>query len=349
MQPGALPNAEDIFDSVMVRKHTEPHPNKISSMLFYLASIIIHDLFRTDHQNMFNSKTSSYLDLSPLYGSNLKEQLQMRTRFDGKLKADCFSESRLLLFPPGVGAILIMFNRFHNSVAETLARINQGGQFKKPKGDVPKGEWPTIDRDAFDPKNPEDKKAQYPEEWRAWYDYDHHLFNTARLITCGLYINIILIDYVRTILNLNKTNYNWALDPRADMPDVEVASGNQVSAEFNLVYRWHSTISARDEKWLEDLWSKMFDGLDPKTANWHDFVVKAGAKEKSSAETPPNEREFAGLKRQADGKYPDDALVEILASSIEDCANSYGANRVPAVMRVIEVLGIQQARAWSGT
>jgi hypothetical protein len=25
----------------------EPHPNKISSMLFYLATIIIHDIFRT--------------------------------------------------------------------------------------------------------------------------------------------------------------------------------------------------------------------------------------------------------------------------------------------------------------
>jgi Animal haem peroxidase len=44
----ALPDPGEIFDSLMARGNKfEPHPNKISSMLFYLASIIIHDLFRT--------------------------------------------------------------------------------------------------------------------------------------------------------------------------------------------------------------------------------------------------------------------------------------------------------------
>jgi hypothetical protein len=43
-----LPDPGDIFDSLMSRGGKfEPHPYKISSMLFYLASIIIHDLFRT--------------------------------------------------------------------------------------------------------------------------------------------------------------------------------------------------------------------------------------------------------------------------------------------------------------
>ena len=36
-----------------------------------------------------------------------------------------------------------------------------------------------------------------------------------------------------------------------------------------------------------------------------------------------------------------------LVESIEDCANSFGAQRVPAVMRAIEVLGIEQARSWN--
>lgn len=44
----ALPDPAVIFDSLMARGDTfEPHPNKISSMLFYLAIIIIHDIFRT--------------------------------------------------------------------------------------------------------------------------------------------------------------------------------------------------------------------------------------------------------------------------------------------------------------
>jgi hypothetical protein len=42
MQPGALPDPGVIFDSIMARKpeNREQHPNKISSVLFYLASII---------------------------------------------------------------------------------------------------------------------------------------------------------------------------------------------------------------------------------------------------------------------------------------------------------------------
>jgi hypothetical protein len=113
VQGDPLPDAGDIFDSLMARtdSNREEHPNKISSMLFYLASIIIHDLFRTDHDDFSKSKTSSYLDLSPLYGSNAAEQDAMRTKRDGKIHPDCFSEKRLLGFPPGVSVLLIMFNR----------------------------------------------------------------------------------------------------------------------------------------------------------------------------------------------------------------------------------------------
>ena len=57
------------------------------------------------------SKTSSYLDLSPLYGDNQTDQDLIRTFKDGKLKPDCFAEERLLVFPPGTGVLLLMYNR----------------------------------------------------------------------------------------------------------------------------------------------------------------------------------------------------------------------------------------------
>lgn len=71
---------------------------------------------------MTKSKTSSYLDLAPLYGCNQEEQNAVRTFEDGKLKPDCFSSKRILGFPPGVGVFLIMFNRFHNHVVGMLAQ-----------------------------------------------------------------------------------------------------------------------------------------------------------------------------------------------------------------------------------
>ncbi|KAJ5504378.1 hypothetical protein N7463_007252 [Penicillium fimorum] len=324
MQPASLPEPEALFDSLLARKDFKEHPNKISSVLFYLASIIIHDLFQTDPRDQSKSLTSSYLDLSPLYGNNQKEQDTVRTFKDGKLKPDCFSTKRVLGFPPGVGVLLIMFNRFHNSAVTQLAAINEGGRFTKP----------------------DESNAQ------AYTTWDNDLFQTARLVTCGLYVNIILKDYVRTILNINRTDSVWSLDPRAEIKDgllgqaPSQATGNQVSAEFNLVYRWHSCVSARDDKWSQDLYKELFDGQDPKDISMQQFT--GGLRQwESKLPADPQERPFAKLQRQADGKFDDNDLVKIFEEGVEDPAGAFGALNVPDVFRSIEVLGIKQARSWN--
>ena len=157
MQPPRLPDPGVLFDSLLARETFRPHPTKISSMLFYLASIIVHDLFQTDHKDYNVSKTSSYLDLSPLYGRTQAEQDTIRTFRDGNLKKDCFASKRVLGFPPGVGALLMAFNRMHNYVVQQLAIINEGGRFSKPD---------MTDAEAL-------------------AKYDNDLFQTGRLITCG--------------------------------------------------------------------------------------------------------------------------------------------------------------------
>ncbi|KAF2760619.1 hypothetical protein EJ05DRAFT_436627 [Pseudovirgaria hyperparasitica] len=341
VQPGARPDPGLLFDALMARPEhydyeANKHPNRISSVLFYVASIIVHDCFRTDHKDYSMSLTSSYLDLAPLYGSNQEEQDRIRTFKDGKLKPDTFSEKRLLSFPPGVSVLLVMFNRFHNYVVEQLAAIDEGKQFSKLK----------------DPKDKVYKK--FPEETQDWKDtikdrkYEEALFQTGRLITCGLYINIILIDYVRTILNLNRTNSKWQLNPRAPIKDgPELGVGNQVSAEFNLVYRWHATVSKRDEEWTKQLWEQLFGDRDANTIGEYEFLAKLKEIDEKSPKDPA-QRTFGGLKRDdKTGRFKDDDLVKIITESIEDCANSFGAQRVPAVMRAIEILGIKQSRAWN--
>jgi linoleate 10R-lipoxygenase len=69
------------------------------------------DLFQTDYKNPNLSTTSSYLDLSILYGDNLEDQQQMRTFKDGKIEPDSYSEGRLQAFPPVCSVLLIMLNR----------------------------------------------------------------------------------------------------------------------------------------------------------------------------------------------------------------------------------------------
>ena len=78
-------------------------------------------------------------------------------------------------------------------------------------------------------------------------------------------MNIILGDYLRTILNLNTNpvDSDWKLDPRMEIsglnsPTVPRGIGNQVSAEFNMIYRWHAAISNQDEAWAHEFLKNVF-------------------------------------------------------------------------------------------
>ena len=72
-------------------------------------------IFRTSHEHPHINETSSYVDLAPLYGNNQEMQDKIRVR-DGRgvLHPDTFAEDRLLLLPPAVSVLLVLFNRNHN-------------------------------------------------------------------------------------------------------------------------------------------------------------------------------------------------------------------------------------------
>ena len=132
---GAQPDPGDIFDRLMARNpNGRESKSGLSSMLIYHATIIIHDIFRTNNADKNISDSSSYLDLSPLYGYT--EEMQRKVRDDkyklGLLKPDTFAEDRLLRQPPGVCIMLAMYNRYHNYAATQLRRINENGRFSVP-------------------------------------------------------------------------------------------------------------------------------------------------------------------------------------------------------------------------
>ena len=92
--------------------------------------------------------------------------------------------------------------------------------------------------------------------------------------------------------------------------------GNQVSAEFNLAYRWHSCISEKDAEWTEGLYRELF-GKDAADVSLPELLQGLG-KWEQGLDKDPQKRSFAHLQRDANGKLPDEGLVEILTSSIED-------------------------------
>ncbi|KAI2620829.1 heme peroxidase [Xylaria nigripes] len=331
---GVKPDAGLLFDLLMGRDEGtfKENPAGVSSMLFYHAAIIIHDLFRTNRTDMNKSDVSSYLDLAPLYGSSLKDQLEIRTMKEGKLKPDTFHEKRLLGQPAGVNVMLVLYNRMHNYVADILLKINENGRFSL----------------ACPPNASEEDRA------KALAKQDHDLFNTARLIVGGLYVNISLHDYLRAITNTHHSKSDWTLDPRVDITKqydgegVPRGVGNQVSVEFNLLYRFHSCISQKDELWLNNFFLKLFPGKkaeDLKDVNIRDLGQALVAFE-NSIPKDPSQRTFDGLERQADGKFKDEDLVKILKEAMDDPAGVFGARTIPKALKVVEILGITQARKW---
>ncbi|KAI0404808.1 heme peroxidase [Xylaria palmicola] len=331
---GVKPDPSLLFDLLMAREEGafKENPAGISSMLFYHASIIIHDIFRTSRTDMNISDVSSYLDLAPLYGSSLQDQLEIRTMMNGKLKPDTFHEKRLLGQPAGVNVMLVLYNRMHNYVADILLKINDNGRFTL-----------ACSSDA----SPEDKA-------RAVAKQDHDLFNTARLIVGGLYVNICLHDYLRAITNTHHSKSDWTLDPRVDITKqydgegVPRGVGNQVSVEFNLLYRFHSCISQKDERWINNFFLKLFPGRNPddlKDVSWTELGQALLTFEQNTPKDP-SVRTFDGLERQADGTFKDEDLARILKEAMDDPAGMFGARNVPKALKIVEVLGINQARKW---
>ncbi|TAQ84346.1 hypothetical protein B7494_g7332 [Chlorociboria aeruginascens] len=361
---GARPDPGDLFDLLMARKDDTESSSGISSMLLYHATIIIHDIFRTNTDDKNISDASSYLDLSPLYGVDQANQDSIRQHTVGLLKPDTFAEKRLLLQPPGVCIYLIMYNRFHNYVAKQLLEINENGKFSLPFLET-SDKWKALTSD----QQKEMKRKQ-----------DEDLFQTARLITCGLFINISIHDYLRILMGFHAFDTAWTLDPRIKISGEEGegvtrATGNMVSVEFNLLYRFHSAISVRDRKWAETFFSQFLVQFMDKNLTAEQIVegdidvptfkemiermngkgATPEQKEASLAELSAKQFFPEGLeqlqggfkfKRDASGKFDDAQLAAEMAQVIEDPICQFGAQNIPKIFKAIEVLGILQARKW---
>lgn len=164
-------------------------------------------------------------------------------------------------------------------------------------------------------------------------------------------MNIILRDYVRVILNLNRTDTTWTLDPREqsfdafDTEGIPKGVGNQVSMEFNLIYRWHATISNKNNEWTRNFMATLWPDQDPETIT--QVQLFEGFKNWGhSVPSDPGQWTFGGLTRNAAGGFDDAGLVSILTSTTEDIAGAFGARNVPTALRAIEILGINQGRNW---
>ena len=133
-------------------------------------------------------------------------------------------------------SLFVLLDRNHNWIVDKLVQINQNNKYK-----------------PFDSLSDEQKKQQ-----------DEDLFQTARLVNCGWFLQVIFGDYIRcasvpssllsfdvvadsrcrrrrrrsVILNVNQTDSTWALIPTGEIKSliggqVDRGTGNAVSVEFD--------------------------------------------------------------------------------------------------------------------
>ncbi|KAJ7174160.1 heme peroxidase [Mycena crocata] len=322
--PTSLPDPGVIFDTLMKARDRKDHPGGNSSMTFAFATLVIHSLFRSDLSDWNINATSSYLDLSPLYGINQATQDLVRNKDAGRglMYPDTFSEERLIFLPPAASALLVILNRNHNYVADMLLKINERGRWTDP------------------PPTDEKLRAQQDEE----------IFQTARLVNCGHFMGLIMSDYVAGFLGLSEGNA-WNMNAfdaikTKDGVEVERGQGNHCSVEFNVLYRWHPTLSAADQQWTEDVFNRVFQNKPFDQLTIQDFGATFG-QTFAAIDPDPSQRTFGGLfEARRRWKFSDDDIAKILLDATENPAGAYRARGTPSVLRVIEIMGILQARQW---
>jgi len=175
------------------------------------------------------------------------------------------------------------------------------------------------------------------------------LFQTARLINCGFYLKIVLHNYLRTILGLDQTMSPYVIDPTLQygkswlLPALPTGVGNQVSLEFNYIYRWHPTISQEDEQWIEDFFKNSLNIDCPEEMSVETFRKSVG-EWKRKLPKDPVKWTFGGLERDKDHKFSDAKLAQVLVNGTKWISGNFGARGIPKVFRVIELIGIEGAR-----
>ncbi|KAF8892276.1 heme peroxidase [Infundibulicybe gibba] len=307
-----LPDPGLVFDTLLKREGFVKHPAGLSSMMFSFAALVIHSVFRTSHSDVNINETSSYVDLSPLYGHNQEAQDTVRIR-DGRglLFPDVFAEDRLLLLPPAVCALLVLFSRNHNYIARKLLEVNERGTY--------------VDPDTVSPDVPTAKAKLLAQE--------EELFQIARMVNCGWFASVVFSDYFSCILGLVRDGSSWSLNPFEEMrmedhSVFERGKGNVCSVEFNCLYRWHATTSVEDEQWVEQVFSQIFDGKSPNEVTSDDF--KSAARKVQAMQSKITRWTFGHLQRQEDGTFKDEDLANILHNATEHPAGAFRARGTPA-------------------
>ena len=147
------------------------------------------------------------------------------------------------------------------------------------------------------------------------------------------------------------------------------------------MYRWHATTSIEDEQWIGAAFKQFFGDKQPEEVSYAHLLGYAASqcycvrlprgtslwlrrkpkKWNRIASTGHSESEFyflffnedhiaywesQSLKRQEDGSFSDADLARVLQDATSHPASAFKARGTPAIMRLNEIMGMEQSRRW---
>jgi linoleate 10R-lipoxygenase len=104
-------------------------------------------------------------------------------------------------------------------------------------------------------------------------------------------------------------------------------------------------MSEWDEEWTTSVFKDNFPpGTNLDELSLKDF--KSLGSIFAKVEPDPSKRNFANLQRGPDGRFKDEDLANILIHATSVPAGSYGGRSTPPILRLVEIMAIEQSRAW---
>ncbi|TFK69781.1 heme peroxidase [Pluteus cervinus] len=322
-----LPDPATLFDTLLKagEEDWKPHDNGLSGMTYAIATIISLSLVRTNPENVSYNDASPYLDLAPLYGPN-DEELDLIRLNDGsgKLSPDAFYEdTNNILFTPAAAVLLILLNRYHNSIAETLLSKNERGTWRDPS---------TFFDDAEEFVNYEVEKQ------------DNEIFEIARSMTCIQFKNIVMEDVLKGLLGVSPVGGCVNLDILADADGIrKPGAGYQSSVESSLLYNWFGLMSSDDINYVS---TTLRDRLPYKAIDEITIDDVKRAQASMLLDSDRTRRDVAGMRRNEDGYFNDADLARVLHSATEARAGASCSKRVASCLRAWQLELVQQSRNW---
>lgn len=148
-----------------------------------------------------------------------------------------------------------------------------------------------------------------------------------------MYVNISIHDYLRALMGFHQYDTNFTLDPRVAMTEhrnVSRGIGNQVTVEFNLLYRFHCAISQNDESFAEDFIKEMhIDYLENKERGELETKKQDKATKANQDEATQEYREWDHSKRHKEAMRPEVASWDPKALSLNQFIDLMRGSRKP--------------------